>query len=147
MGYSRNLLLVLVISVVLVLSALLVKAQTNAGNPSNEVTVTTTAALSGTTPIPAAVLVGNRLTIDLPSNKTTGFSWKLANEPNRTVLRLEKSEYNAPSSGGTVGQGGTETWVFLAVGRGTQTITMQYTRPWEKNAQPAKTQVFNVVVQ
>jgi predicted secreted protein len=147
MAYFRGVMLVFAIAAVVGLSALLVKAQPNHNeDATNQLTVTTTATLSGTTTVPVAVLAGNKLTITLPSNQTTGYGWKLANQLNPAILKFTGSKYNEPS-GGMVGQGGTETWTFQAVGRGKQSITMEYARPWETSAQPAKTQVFSVTVQ
>ncbi len=70
----------------------------------------------------------------------------MAGQLNSKVLASEGNKYNAPQNG-MLGQGGTETWTFKAVGKGTQTIRMEYMRPWEKNTPPAKTQVFHVTVQ
>jgi inhibitor of cysteine peptidase len=148
MTYFRGVMLILAVTAVVGLSALLVKAQPNQNaNAMNQLAVTTTATLSGTTAVPVAVLVGNNLTITLPSNQTTGYSWRLGIQLNKSILTFVGSQYNAPSNTGMVGQGGTETWTFQAAGRGKQSITMEYARPWETNTAPAKTQVFSVTVQ
>lgn len=148
MTYFRGVMLIFAATAVVGLSALLVKAQPSRnGNAMNQLTVMTTATLSGATAVPVAVLAGNKLTITLPSNPTTGYGWKLANQLTPAILKFTGSKYNAPSNTGVVGQGGAEAWTFQAVGRGKQSITMEYARPWERNTPPAKTQVFKVTVQ
>ena len=43
------------------------------------------------------------------------------------------------------GAGGHEVWTFKAIGEGQVEISMNYTRPWEKD-QPVRTNVFTVIV-
>ncbi|MCX6375950.1 MAG: protease inhibitor I42 family protein [Armatimonadetes bacterium] len=97
--------------------------------------------------IPIAVVKGNQFGFTLASNATTGYKWRMASRLNSVIVKSKGSTYNAPSSSGLVGQPGTETWTFQAVGKGKQTIKMEYVRPWEKNTPPVKTQTFAVIVQ
>jgi inhibitor of cysteine peptidase len=98
--------------------------------------------------IPIAVVKGNQFSFTLPSNATTGYNWRMAGRLNSAIVKSKGSKYNAPSSSSRlVGQPGTDTWTFQAVGKGKQTIKMEYARPWEKNVPPVKTQVFAVTVQ
>lgn len=146
MRCPRNLILVVVIGI-MAISALVVIAQTGTTTDvSNLVTVSVNAPLSGTTAVPVAVLAGNQFTIVLPSNQTTGYSWRMASQLNNNVVRQLGNRYVEPSEG-MIGRGGTELWTFKAVGKGTQTISMEYVRPWEQNAQPAKKRTFSVTVQ
>lgn len=68
--------------------------------------------------------------IKLDSNITTGFKWNLVAEPNGKIVKLVSSKYNNPTTN-AVGAGGSETWVFQAVGTGTTTLTLGYSRPFE----------------
>ncbi len=77
------------------------------------------------------------LNIKLDSNATTGYKWDLVTPPDGRVLKLVSSKYNAPT-GGALGAGGSETWQFQAVGRGTTTLKLGYARPFEPNNPPAK---------
>ncbi len=112
---------------------------------SENVVITITAKFSEH-PIPIAVQTGTQFTITLPSNVTTGYSWRLAKEPDPKILKFVSSTY-VESSGTAIGRGGTEVWTFQAVAKGSQTVKMDYARPWEKNASPAKSQTFAVSVQ
>ncbi|MBI3911843.1 MAG: protease inhibitor I42 family protein [Armatimonadetes bacterium] len=118
-------------------------ARLAAGGDQSVVIVALMSQWSGTNPIPIAVLTGNTFTITLPSNRTTGYQWRLATSPDKEILGSAGSTYNAPSNG-IPGQGGTETWTFLAVGKGSATIVLEYVQPWDTSAQPARTQLFVV---
>jgi len=109
------------------------------------VVLTVTSRLSASAAMPVAVRVGDQLTLTIPSNQTTGFSWRLAKGMKSTVLKLLGSRYVAPSSG-FVGAGGSEIWMFTALHEGKTTITLEYVRPWEKDVKPEKRQDFAVVV-
>lgn len=104
-----------------------------------------TSRMSASGAIPVAVRVGDQFTISLPSNQTTGFSWRLARGMSSTVLKMVGSKY-VDMSGGIPGRGGSETWSFTALHRGKTTVTLEYARPWEKGVKPAKRQAFAVVV-
>ncbi len=130
---------------VLVLKKATSDAQPVASGSQNTATITVTSQSSGTTSIPIATTVGDTFTITLPSNRTTGYQWRLANSPSTEILRSTGSTYDAPTEG-IPGQGGTEVWSFHAVGKGTATIVLEYVRPWEQSAQPVRTQTFAVTV-
>jgi inhibitor of cysteine peptidase len=87
---------------------------------------------------------GQVLQIRLPSNRTTGYSWSLAN-PSSAVLKPRGTPtYERKTS--TAGAGGTELWEFVAVQGGHQTLHFEYRRQWEKSTKPAKTISFSVLV-
>ena len=73
---------------------------------------------------------GERLTVTLESNATTGYSWALATAPDAAVLRLVGSEY-VPPEDGLVGEGGVEVWTFEGVEAGTTALELAYARPFE----------------
>ncbi len=88
---------------------------------------------------------GKEFTVRLESNGTTGYRWRLLGSLDERRVKLIKSEY-VSFEGGEVGAGGEEIWTFLAVMRGDTKITMEYVRPWENTASPAKTATINVAV-
>jgi len=117
----------------------------SSGAGAEKAIVTVTAPMSATKPIAVAVPVGGAFTIDLASNQTTGYSWRLAKAPNKAVLVSLGSTFAGPTEG-RLGMGGVETWTFRAAGAGKVTIVLEYVRPWEKGAKPEKTQAFTVSV-
>lgn len=77
------------------------------------------------------VKVGNNFKIELKSNATTGYQWKLAAPLDEKIVRLVSSDYIAPNTN-LIGAGGKEVWVFKAVRKGKTKITLDYVRAWEK---------------
>jgi predicted secreted protein len=43
--------------------------------------------------------------------------------------------------------GGTHTWKFKALGKGTAKIVFEYKRPWERDQKPVETKVYTVIVE
>jgi inhibitor of cysteine peptidase len=87
--------------------------------------------------------VGDSITIELPSNITTGYSWQVADDGG-----LEQSGdpvYDAPNTD-AAGAGGTETFTFEATETGSGEIVLEYVRPWE-SVQPAETWTLDVEVE
>jgi len=83
-----------------------------------------------------AVAVGDSLTVTLCSNPTTGFSWsEQAQIDAQDVLKQTGHKIvpaEAKGGGGVaLGAPGKEVWTFDALGKGTGTISMEYSRPWE----------------
>jgi predicted secreted protein len=86
--------------------------------------------------------------VKLASNMTTGYSWRTAGKLNGKVLKLVGSTYAVPeTTKPVVGRGGTETWTFQALAKGSAKVTLEYVRPWEKGTKPARSQTFSVTVQ
>lgn len=110
-----------------------------------DMTITISTKLSSARPAPIAAPAGSDITITLPSNPGTGYSWRIANKPTAGVVKHVGNVFNPPEKP-MPGRPGTETWTFKAVGKGTSTIAMEYIRPFETNAKPAKTQSFSVTV-
>ena len=89
---------------------------------------------------------GEEFTISLDSNRTTGYRWMLAGEPDGRVVRHLKTDY-LPAGNRRTGAGGLEVWSFVAVSRGKTVVTLHYLRPWEKDASPARKVEFSVLVE
>ena len=96
------------------------------------------------------VAVGGSVIVTLESNPTTGFQWELAGITDQAVLEKADQEFVSPeaANNGTplVGAPGKEVWTFKALKKGESTISMEYSRPWEKDADPAETFTLTVVV-
>ena len=91
--------------------------------------------------------VGQVLVVNLPSNRTTGYSWTLLST-NETVLEpVGEAEYQRnPAPTGMVGVGGNEIWRFRAAKTGRETLRLGYARPWEKGVAPVQTVAYDVTV-
>lgn len=78
------------------------------------------------------VSAGGVLTVGLGSNPTTGFRWTnltVLGDPG--IIQEIENKYLLPQEKGIVGAAGTEVWVFRVRQKGTATINMEYSRPWE----------------
>jgi len=92
-----------------------------------------------------AVTAGNTFTVTLCSNATTGFQWsESAQISDQTVVQQTSHEFVSPGNTGVVGASGNEVWTFKALKKGTSTITMDYSRPWEGGEKGVWT--FNLTV-
>jgi len=86
-------------------------------------------------------------TLRLDANPTTGYCWSVKQYDTR-LLTLINNEFLAPE-GDRMGAGGIEVWTFkvnaIAFATPTTTkITMEYARPWEKQA--GTKQSFTIVI-
>ena len=78
------------------------------------------------------VAADNTFTVTLCSNRTTGFQWsESAQISDQTVVQQTGHEFIAPDTTGMVGAPGNEVWTFKALKKGTSTIDLEYSRPWE----------------
>jgi inhibitor of cysteine peptidase len=90
---------------------------------------------------------GGMLTVTLESNITTGYSWnENANIGDKTVMQQTDHKYQPPATA-IPGAGGKEVWTFKALKAGQSTISMEYRRPFDPTAAPAKTFSLTLVVQ
>jgi len=89
--------------------------------------------------------VGQSLVVTLDSNpSSTGYSWSLIQNSDESVLSKTGDKYIAPQTT-LIGAGGKEEWTFKALKKGTSTISMGYSRPWESTP-PVETFDLTVVV-
>ena len=95
------------------------------------------------------VTKGQSLLVKLSANPTTGYKWAVTST-NRTFGYPAYERYLAPSANGPVGQGGITRFTWKTSSPlnmvGSHTVRLEYKRPWETNAAPAKTFTFTVVV-
>ena len=90
------------------------------------------------------VAVGGSVIVTLESNASTGFQWVLVSIGDETVLEKVANTYEAPEDTDMVGAPGKEIWTFKALKKGTSTISMEYSQPWENGTKAAET--FNLIV-
>ena len=94
---------------------------------------------------------GNLLKITLPSNASmpdkasAGFQWKDAQILDRNVLQQEIYQFIAPS-GLELGATEREKWTFEAVQKGSTTVTIHYSQPWNGGEQDAFIFTLNITV-
>ena len=86
-----------------------------------------------------------RLIVRLPSNPTTGYRWSLVQQT-AGVLEPDGAPTYEQGSGGA-GAGGTETWKFVPIKAGEETLRLEYRRLWETDAAPARVVSYKVTVQ
>ncbi len=94
----------------------------------------------------AALAVGQKLTVAIAGNPSTGYQWELSEPVAGAVLEQEGRPTFVAAAGNLVGAPGEYRFVFKAVGEGTTTIGLKYVRPWEQDAAPAATATVHVTV-
>lgn len=76
---------------------------------------------------------GQALVVRLPSNPSTGYSWRAETRPDTAVLRPVTSEFVAsprrPDEGLIVGRGGMQVWAFEGGAAGTTQVGLAYYPP------------------
>jgi len=87
---------------------------------------------------------GDSMVLVLDSNPSTGYSWVVKSVDN-PVLKLD-GEPVFKSDSSRLGATGKTTITFTTVHTGSQTLTLLYQRPFEKDIDPLKTFIVNVVV-
>lgn len=94
--------------------------------------------------------VGKQFTIELESNITTGYAWKLQKPIDKALLHAVGNEYRstppAPGEELVEGAGGKEFWTFKALQPGQTTIDLIYVSPFSADEPPARTASFRVVI-
>ena len=95
------------------------------------------------------VQIGETFEVKLGSNPTTGFQWSEVAQISDTAIIIQEShefigpESEPPPPPGTPGQ---EVWTFKALKKGSSTIYLEYSRPWEGGEKGEWTCTVNVVV-
>lgn len=73
---------------------------------------------------------GETAVVSLPSNPTTGYSWKLMPLPENSCVSAALTGYAADSK--LIGSPGKETWEIKARKKGKAKLSFVYKRSWEK---------------
>jgi predicted secreted protein len=96
---------------------------------------------------------GSSLQVQLESNPSTGYSWKVVNISDSNVLAQISNTFETPmyklpeGQVPPVGAGGLEYWNFKALNKGTSTISMDYNRSWDASTKGTQTFSLTVVVE
>lgn len=91
--------------------------------------------------------VGDALSIQLPSNPSTGYSWQIVANDKQVLLPVGAGQFSLDTGKTPMpGAGGTETFNLKAVGKGSTTVTLVYVRPWETTVTPTPNDTFTVKV-
>lgn len=90
--------------------------------------------------------VGDTVSIGLPSNPTTGYSWRLKEPHRKDILEFTGSEY-IPDGNAQLGSGGKEVWNFKATAEGATPLVFIYKRPWEGRKPNDKIARFIIAIQ
>jgi inhibitor of cysteine peptidase len=88
--------------------------------------------------------VGDTFRVVLTANVSTGYSWQVA--ANDAAILQPASSQNTPAAQQRMGAPGRQTLSFTAKAPGQDHLTLDYARPWEKNAKPARTYALSVTV-
>lgn len=87
------------------------------------------------------------LVVSLCSNPTTGFQWnETAQISDPAVLQQYEHNFVPPEQTGLVGAAGKDVWTFKPLEKGTATVSMEYSRPWEGGEKGAWTYTMTVNV-
>lgn len=86
---------------------------------------------------------GQRLTVRLRGNPTTGFVWEALPGAESVLARQGDPQFTA--DGSALGAGGVYRFAFRAISAGEAPLEFSYHRPFEKGAAPART--FRVTVE
>ena len=96
------------------------------------------------------VAIGDSFSVTLCSNPTTGFEWESARISDQTVLQQIDHRFMPPEDLGDrpppPGSPGKEVWTFKALKKGTSSMSVEYSRPWEGREKGEWTFVLTAVV-
>jgi inhibitor of cysteine peptidase len=88
---------------------------------------------------------GDSLVIDLDGNPSTGYTWVLANQDLKTVTQKGDAVVKESDSK-LIGSPQQTEFTFTASSTGTETLTLNYLRTWEKGTAPTQTFEVTIVV-
>jgi inhibitor of cysteine peptidase len=99
--------------------------------------------------VQVSLQVGDTLRVVLPSTPSTGYSWRPGGDDPAGTLQVKSSQYqDSQYKAGQPkpGASGTQTLTLIAKKPGQGHLRLNYVRPWEKNANPARTYAVNITV-
>ena len=80
-----------------------------------------------------STVLGGELTVILGSNPTTGYQWSEEAEiSDESIVKQVNHEFVGPGIDKPPGTPGEEVWTFKALERGTVSILLEYSRPWNE---------------
>ncbi len=97
---------------------------------------------------PIRVEPGQTFALSFQGRPGTGYTWSLAAEPDNELLEfLGETIEERKKDPHIVGGSETFRWTFRALKSGEAEIAMKYVRPWESDAKPEKSHVFQVKIE
>ena len=119
-----------IISMLFVIAAVVFAAGCTEESETVETGRVVTEADNGTS---ISVKNGDNFTLQLWENPSTGYSWELNLSEGLSIL----DDYHTPDSHpeGSVGFGGTHTWIIEAAALGSQQVNGVYIRSWEEGSE------------
>ena len=88
---------------------------------------------------PLTLKAGQNLTLTLPSNPTTGYSWAIQDSAGGVLRSLGPEVYSNPEDAGVVGAAGQSTWRFQAFTAGSGRLRLTSQQPWAPEVNPVDT--------
>ena len=89
--------------------------------------------------------VGQEVKIILPSNPSTGYHWQIVGKLDKNIVEFVSNDFRADKPV-MPGSGGSDVWVFKALGPGETTITLGYYPPSNNPTAPQETKTFTLAV-
>jgi inhibitor of cysteine peptidase len=89
---------------------------------------------------------GQELRVRLSGQAGTGYSWELTKKPDKILKQLGDSTQEQAQDGPRVGGPVVTVFRFKALAVGSGDLKLQYRRPFEKEAKPAKTFQVKITV-
>ena len=84
--------------------------------------------------------------VTLDANPSTGYTWVCEADPEGVVTVQNESYVPAPAPPGTVGSGGTYTFILVPESDGETELTFLYLRTWEEPPVPVQTVRYTATV-
>jgi predicted secreted protein len=98
-------------------------------------------------PTPINLQVGQKTSLVLDGNPTTGYIWQTSPAlPADSPVEVQLSYLSKADADMCCGFPTPTTVTITALKPGTQVVRLVYARPWEKKKAPAKTESFKVII-
>lgn len=89
---------------------------------------------------------GKTYIIELPSNPSTGYTWKNKPLPKNAAISIEEHSFE-PSDKKTIGAPGKQYWVIKAKWPAKKAeLILEYKRPWETDKAPAQVKQYEFYI-
>ncbi|WP_213877193.1 protease inhibitor I42 family protein [Pseudomonas sp. dw_358] len=96
---------------------------------------------------PLHLQAGQKLTLTLPSDPTTGYRWRVRNAGQPVLRSLGPEVFSNPEDVGVVGAAGQSSWRFDVSQAGSGALLLVYQQPWAPEVNPIKSFECVIVVQ
>ena len=90
--------------------------------------------------------IGEQITIKLPENQSTGYSWRMMTIPQSQMVISQAADQFARSQTNTLGAGGERVFQYQATNIGTVDLYGFHSRPWESDSNVQPSIKYRIVV-